>query len=129
MIVRPNDPDGRSLLALTVRQSWAAEIAAGVKPFEYRDWATDYRGDLLITASAAKPPGVDPRLPRGCAICIVEMVGYRETTAKDRTDYCFAWILRNPRAVPNVPTKGRLGLWEVPPELARRLGLVVELVR
>jgi hypothetical protein len=131
MIVRPDDPDGRALLALTVRQPWAAQIAVGTKRCEYRDWSTDYRGDLLITASAALPPGVDPSLPRGCAICVVEVTGIREVDETDPpdVDYTFAWVLANPRPVKPVPTKGRLQLWEVSPELARQLGLVVELVK
>ncbi len=36
---------------LTVQQPWATLIAAGVKPYEFRKWTTDYRGPLLIHAA------------------------------------------------------------------------------
>lgn len=37
--------------ALSIRQPFAALIAAGVKQFEIRTWATNYRGPLLICAA------------------------------------------------------------------------------
>lgn len=37
--------------ALSIRQPWAWLIVNGHKPVENRDWATEYRGDLLIHAS------------------------------------------------------------------------------
>lgn len=37
---------------LSVRQPWASIIASGYKRYEFRTWATAYRGPLLICASA-----------------------------------------------------------------------------
>lgn len=37
--------------ALTVKQPWASLVAYGEKTIEYRSWATDYRGPLLICAA------------------------------------------------------------------------------
>lgn len=39
--------------ALSLWQPWASLWAAGVKPYETRDWATKYRGPLLIHAAKA----------------------------------------------------------------------------
>lgn len=38
------------IMALTVRQPFAALIASGIKTLETRGWQTDYRGPLLICA-------------------------------------------------------------------------------
>jgi ASCH domain-containing protein len=101
--------------ALTVKQPWASEIASGTKRIEYRSWATDYRGDLLITASSS------PRSqgPAGCAICIVRLVDVREG------DDEMEWYLAAPRAVRNVPTLGKLQLWKPDAALLGKLGLRV----
>ena len=40
--------------ALTIWQPWASLIAAGLKRYETRSWATDYRG--LLAIHAAKRP-------------------------------------------------------------------------
>lgn len=45
--------------ALTVQQPWAWAISEGGKRVENRRWATDYRGALLIHASASRQ-----RVPR-----------------------------------------------------------------
>lgn len=42
--------------ALTIRQPWAALIAAGVKTIETRSWPTKHRGPLAIHAGKAKVP-------------------------------------------------------------------------
>lgn len=40
--------------ALSVRQPWAELIARGRKKVECRSWSRDFRGDLLIVASASR---------------------------------------------------------------------------
>ena len=48
------------ILALSVKQPWAALLAAGVKTVEVRTWATRARGPLLIHAAKtadARPEG------------------------------------------------------------------------
>jgi ASCH domain len=51
------------LLALSVKQPWAALIVAGLKTVEIRTWATRVRGPVLIHASKS----IDPR-PEGWAL-------------------------------------------------------------
>lgn len=48
---------------LTLWQSWASLIPAGVKRFETRSWGTKYRGWLAI--HAAKKPSFLVQIPRG----------------------------------------------------------------
>jgi hypothetical protein len=112
--------------ALCVRQPFASAIARGEKTIEIRSWSTPYRGDVLILASAS--PRVDS-LPTGCTICVVHLDDCRlaqDDTDAERAlcdvyadDYC--WILSNPRPLPAIPTKGRLGLFTVPDPLASQV--------
>ena len=89
---------------LSVRQPWADDIASGTKTFEYRDRQTHYRGPLLVIA-ALKPDSPEGKpLPRGVAICLVDVVGMRGVP-KD-----WAWELAHPVRVQPVPVKGALGL-------------------
>lgn len=48
-------PAGKvAMRALSVRQPWAELIARGRKKVECRSWSRDFRGDLLIVASASR---------------------------------------------------------------------------
>ena len=93
--------------ALTIKQPWAAQIAYGIKKIDYRAWKTDYRGPILITASAGKPPVADGVIiPTGCTVCVVDLV---EITG-EQGDY--QWHLSKPRPVKPIRVKGKLNLWE-----------------
>lgn len=119
----------REIKALTVRQPWANLIASGEKTIEVRTWRTDYRGELLITASAS--PKIEPF---GCALVIVDLVDVRPMTPDDfgaahfnagaSVERKFAWVIENPRLISR-PKKmrGRLGLWNarVPESWTRRV--------
>lgn len=113
MKVRPDPRMG--FRALVVRQPYAAEIASGEKPVEYRDWITHYRGDLLITAAARREPGHPG--PYACAVCVVRLDDVVQTREGPE------WLLSDPRPVEPVPVSGKLKLWPVSDELMRALGL------
>ena len=134
--------------ALSVRQPWAHLIASGEKSIEVRSWGTAYRGPLLIVASGtverfeATARGLDPRaLARCCAVCVVNVDTVRPLRGADwpaanlgpaedaDPDGGFAWVLSNPRAVENVPIRGKLSLYTVPDELIRYAGPVLDLAR
>lgn len=116
---------------LSVRQPWPELIARGVKTLEIRSWSTRYRGPLLIVSGVARhalgPADVDG--PRGCTICLVDLVDVREATPAD-AELCggfvpapgsLAWVLRDPRRVEPVPVLGRLSLFTLPPGVSLRL--------
>jgi hypothetical protein len=97
---------------LSVKQPYAYQIMTGEKPVEYRSWKVEYRGPLLITASASpsEPGLVDERgapLPNGVMVCVVEL--FRITG----TEGDYEWHLRSPRPVRPQRLSGRLGLFEV----------------
>lgn len=92
--------------ALSLHPMYAAEIAVGDKPEEYRTWKTDYRGDLLICASTYND---DWEYPRGFALCVVNL--YDIKWLED--DECYAWQLKDIRPVKPFPVKGKLHLYDV----------------
>jgi hypothetical protein len=123
MKIRPDDQLG--FRGLTVRQPFASEIASGEATIEYRTWGTDYRGDLLITASAnetreEREEREARKMPvplLGCAICIVEIVDCVEADGE------FHWVMENPRPLPPVRTVGAQLIWKVPTALVSALEL------
>lgn len=122
--------------ALSIRQPWCSLIAAGQKVIETRTWQTSYRGPLLICSGVApvRFPDPDPfsleawawgkQIPRGVAICVVELAICRPMVPEDESAACcriypgaFAWMLLNPRPIDPFPVKGRLKLFNVPDRL------------
>lgn len=123
--------------ALSIRQPWAILIVHGGKDIENRSWNTKFRGRFLIHASSSmtakdfnfalrfmeerglRLPHPIPRdnLFRGGIIGSVELV--------DSVDYSDspwymgekALLLQDPKPLPFIPLKGRLGFFEVPDEL------------
>lgn len=106
--------------ALSVRQPWASLIASGQKTIEVRSWKTLYRGPLLICASRSRC-NADPTLPRGVAVCLVDLCDCRPFVPDSDTQAAcfpgrpedFAWVLSNPRPIHQFPVLGRLSLFEV----------------
>lgn len=109
--------------ALTVLPPYAIMIATEFKTIEVRTWRTEYRGDVLITASNRRLAGTIP----GHAICVVELADVVPLTKEHLKAAClsgmpdvpcYAWILKNPRLIKPIPIKGKLSLWnaDVTPE-------------
>ena len=107
--------------ALSIRNPWATDILCGEKPYEFRSWRTDYRGDLLICSSAS--PKIKGTIS-GHALCVVRLNDIIEVTAKNCRDFdlskgdlaggkLYAWQLTDIRTVKPVPVKGKLNLFEV----------------
>lgn len=102
--------------ALSIRQPWAELIARGKKKIEYRTWKVDFRGDLLVVASATRndgdcvDEGFDPNtLTYGKAVCVVDLVDVTEGE-----DGLYEWHVRRPRRVAPVPIKGYAAIYNVP---------------
>lgn len=107
--------------ALSVRQPYADMIwyNDGEKPYEFRTWRTDYRGDLLI-CSTANPKIKDTIC--GCALCVVRLNDCIEVTAKNYKDFgldekpegkLYAWQLTDNRMIKPFAVKGKLNFFEV----------------
>lgn len=117
--------------ALSLCQPYASMVAGQVpgweKLVETRIWSTSHRGPLLICAALKPWPaprgytGPDPRtLPRGVALCVVDVVDCRPMRGADWAGACcdyyaraFGWHLTNRRAVRPFEVKGRQKLFDV----------------
>ena len=72
-------------VALSVRQPWASLLVMGIKTVELRNWATSYRGPVIVHASknidssAARRLHL-PNMPIGCLIGEAELVSVEPLT-------------------------------------------------
>ena len=108
-------PTFREFIALSVHQPFAYFISTGRKDLEIRSWTTDYRGELLICATARK---CRYQLPTGVAMALVELVDVIEFKREHEQRACvkwapnmFAWVLSQPRPVRPFRVVGQQGLF------------------
>lgn len=116
--------------ALSIRQPWAWLIIHGGKDIENRSWHTKHRGHFLVHAAQgmtkleycaarwyAKDRGVDipllGELQRGGIIGSVELVNSVDTSDSPWYMGEKGFLLRDPKPLPFVRLKGRLGFFEV----------------
>ena len=126
-----------SVRVLSIQQPWAWAVVHGPKRVENRTWGTDYRGPLLIHAGRSRErlgdygtgEPAEKRLTFGAVIGVCELVDcvpYDELPGKLRTSRFaegpWCWVLADVRPLDPIPMKGKMGLFEPPPD-------VVELVR
>ena len=113
---------------LSIRQPWAALVAMGTKTVENRSWRTAYRGPLLIHASLHKPsrevldnlrlmwPELPDELPRGGIVGVATLVDVtQDSDSAWAEEGAHHWVLADPRPLPFLPWKGRLGITEADP--------------
>lgn len=126
-------------LALSIRQPWAWAIIHVGKDIENRTWDTKVRGTILVHASGGMtrreyddfvdvanfvndvvPPlkrftfPALPDLQRGGIIGTVEIVDCVKDSTSPWFFGPFGFVLKNPKPMPFVPLKGKLGFFEVP---------------
>ncbi|MCK2122157.1 ASCH domain-containing protein [Pseudomonas sp. PNPG3] len=120
--------------ALSIKQPWAWLIIHGGKDIENRTWHTKFRGRFLVHAAkgmtraefnqatwvfgplGVKAPSFE-ELERGGIIGSVELVD-----SLDHSDSPWymgekGFVLRDPKPLPFIPYKGRLGFFDVPEEI------------
>lgn len=120
---------------LSIRQPWAWAILHAGKPIENRSWWTNYRGPALIHAAKGMTraefaeasdfilrvtEGVcwaPKTLPRGGIVGMAEIVDC--VVASDSPWFFgpFGFVLENCKPLPFQPCKGKLGFFDVPPEV------------
>ena len=118
---------------LSIRQPWAWLIVNGHKDIENRDWATLYRGPLLIHAGKTMTqayhrevaaavhaelgieiPSFDD-LQRGGVVGVATLKGcVRESSSPWFNPGGFGWLLRDARPLPFYACNGALSLFDVP---------------
>lgn len=120
--------------ALSITEPYASLIMEGHKRIETRSWKTNYRGKILIHASATRIPKewhhllpLVRKVRPGYVICTADLVNCIEMTDDfiemvkllDYDEYSvgfystgrYAWILDNVQPIPPLKAKGHLGLW------------------
>lgn len=126
------------MLAISIRQPWAWLILHGGKDIENRTWPTKVRGRILIHAAkgmtyaewvsavnfahhhcgatlAKLQEGCEfDMLDRGGIVGSVEIVDCVRASSSPWYVGDVGFVLRDPRPLPFVPLKGRLGFFEVP---------------
>lgn len=123
---------------IVIRQPWAWLIVHGFKDIENRSWRTQYRGTLLIQASATLPTRREleeirrfvrkrkVRLPadfeRGGIVGMVQLEECVTTSRSKWFEGPVGWVLSKPKRLRFIPLKGRLGLFDPPPKIIRQLG-------
>lgn len=100
--------------ALSVKQPWAELIARGEKKTDQRTWSVDFRGPLLIVASAGRQDkkcaeeGVDPKaIVYGAAVCVVDLVDVTGEPGE------YTLHLANPRRAESEELRGEAGMYEI----------------
>lgn len=122
--------------ALSVKNPWAALIAAGRKSIELRTWTTSYRGPIVIVSSATPSSTTDARkwetyrhAPTSRAVALVELLDVRMASRRDAWAACcppdggeYAWCLRLVRRLTlDVHVRGQLSLFQPPADLLAAL--------
>lgn len=125
------------MIALSIRQPWAWMIIHGGKDIENRDWRTTLRGRILVHAakgmtrdewsdawdfasgSGAGPKALDAgvtlqSIERGGIVGSVEIIDCVSESNSRWFMGKYGFVLRNPRPLPFIPFKGRLGFFDVP---------------
>ena len=121
---------------LTIKQPWATLIMQGNKRFEFRNWQTKYRGELLIHAGKSIDKEAIKRLekylpkelPLGKILgkvtlvdCIKMSPEFKEELLKENRDIYtkssfqekYGWQVENVQVFDEtIEAKGHLSLWE-----------------
>lgn len=124
---------------IVIRQPWAWLIVNGYKDIENRSWHTRHRGKLLIQASANLPSKAEmeesckfarkrgAKLPgkfeTGGIVGIVQLDDCVERSRSKWFEGDVGWVLSKPKKLPFIPLKGRLGIFDPPRRVLKRLGL------
>lgn len=100
----------------TSETNYATLVLMCIKKLETRTWATNHRGDLLITCSKSSKS-----IYAGKALCVVSLDGIRTMVEADEKDACIAlypnakaWELSNVRPLSRMfSVKSQLSIFKV----------------
>ena len=99
---------------LSIKPGYAMQIARRRKIIEFRKWATEYRGPLLIHSSGKKDRcgieynGAPIKIIPGHIIAVANL----NRVAWVEPEGCFYWYLSGAQFIKPIPEKGKLWLWE-----------------
>lgn len=85
--------------ALTLTQPWATLVAINAKRLETRDWPTQFRGRLLISASKKFPQECRELCTESPFREVLEAAGYLRVHGKKETDLPLACVVATSRLI------------------------------
>ena len=101
--------------ALSIKEPWATLINDGQKTIETRTWKTNFRGKILLCASAKPASSLS-----GHAFAVAEIIDCRPMTEEDEKlakcdvyDRAHSWVLANVTPIAPFSVKGQLGLFNI----------------
>ncbi len=127
--------------ALTLRQPWAWAVVYAGKDIENRQWKTSLRGRVAIHAAKGltreeydegviflrrdynykkKIPSFE-NIIRGAIVGTVEIVDCVEESKSKWFWGRYGFVLKRPRPIEPIYCSGRLGFWDVPPAIERKM--------
>jgi hypothetical protein len=123
--------------AISIRQPYAWLIVNSHKDVENRDWATNFRGRMLIHAGLTYPKrdyrddadiyssrfGSYPLREEmlGGIVGVVTITGCVTESDSEWFFGRYGFTLTDAKSIPLVPCKGMLGFFDVPPNVAEQL--------
>lgn len=140
--------------ALSIRQPWAWLIVNGYKNIENRDWDTKYRGFLLIHAGKQVEKAFFTKKEKTLCLPYAEsecgasvaalmpqrledyerggIVGYatvHQVVMQSDSRWFkgkYGFVLTKAAALPFIPLRGQLSLFDVPPEIEEQVKAIVK---
>lgn len=117
--------------ALSVKQPYACLIAKGINTLEVRSWQTNYRGQLVIVSSKRPDREASAKYgmgnsPTGVTIALVDLIKIRKGRKGDQKAALvdpqgkFVWELHLLKNLPQIPVKGRLGLFGLSSDVLKK---------
>ncbi len=145
-MVRDNTANPGELLALTLRQPWAASVFIGGKDVENRVWPARVRGTIAIHVAKDQPRGsfdngarlvrqvlkktgydrvvipAQDKLPKGAIIGLVDIVDCVDSSSSAWFEGPLGFKLANPRVLPTpIPVSGKRRFWRVPKTIVTKI--------
>ena len=113
------------LKALSIRQPWAWAILHAGKPIENRDWYTSVRGTIALHVGKTYDQSgaswiemnfgvkIPSDLPLGGIVGTADLIDCVRSHPSPWFFGPFGFVLGNPKEIPFIPMRGRLGFFAV----------------
>ncbi len=108
--------------ALSIRQPWCHHILHDGKDVENRDWATRFRGIVLIHASLSEAEDRElirrEKMPRGGIVGVMEILDCVNSMESRWFNGPYGFVIGRRHPIDLIPCTGALGFFTVRPDIA-----------
>lgn len=122
---------------ITLKQPWSQAVIFGGKNIENRTWSTKFRGSVAIHAGLAYDDYFtcftherDIRrrfllgkrnMPKGHIIGVVDIVDCVTESSSKWFEGPYGFVLANPRSIEPIPFRGKLSIYNLPPDVIKAI--------